>query len=729
MTVPLDRGFKTGIRKALADDVLRRALRTFTELVYELRADAYRGLDFEALRNEVARVKSEAIKHIETLADEFQSRLEERGAKVHRAADGKDVLSIVKDIARRRNAALCVKSKSMASEEIHLNSHLADVMKVVETDLGEWLIQQVDETPSHMVLPAIHFTKERCAEIFSKYLGEKVEPEIGAMVKHARTIMRTHFINADIGISGCNIAVAETGTMCIFSNEGNVRLTATLPPVHIIIFGYEKFVARLKDIVPIVKTLPRSATGQLMTSYLTMISGASETFKDKDGNGTAQKELHVIMLDNGRLKMLADPVFREAGKCIRCTSCLNVCPIYTLLGGHVYGKIYPGAIGSMLTYFFSSLEDAEQIQELCISCGLCREFCPAKIDIPNLTLELRRRVRDKIRLPLPERLVLDNVLPSKLLFSAGMRTAAVASLPLTKKGSEGKKYIRALPFGFKKYTQGRSVPAIYASPFRDRFKKIKQNVAGNEKGTVAFFSGCAIEWLYPGIGEAVIKVLNHFGYRVAYPEQKCCGAPAIFSGNRKSGLTLATDNIEKMNNDGWMYIVSACPTCTHVIKDLWKGVIDTHTEFYPAAEKIADKTIDFVKLVHDFSRDEDKTMFTKTVEPCKVTYHFPCHLVRSMGIKEEPVEVLQSLPGVEYVEMKEAERCCGFGGTYSMKFPAISRELLECKMKNIAETGSDIVITDCPGCLFNLAGGLDNADSPTRAMHMAELLVRFIEEG
>jgi iron-sulfur cluster protein len=727
--MPIDRTFKSSIRKALEDKVLRHALRTFADRVYELRDKAYAGIDFESMRTEIATLKQQALENIEALAVEFQSHLEERGARVHRANDGSDVIEIIKDIAQRRNSSLCVKSKSMASEEIHLNEHMVDLMKVVETDLGEWLIQQVHETPSHMVLPAIHFTKERCAEVFSKYLDKHIDPDISTMVKHARAIMRNHFLHADIGISGCNIAVAETGTVCIFSNEGNVRLTATLPLVHIIIFGYEKFVAKFCDVATIARALPRSATGQLLTSYLTMISGPPETLIDRRSTGTQPKELHIIMLDNGRLNMLADPLFREAGQCIRCTSCLNVCPIYTRLGGHVYGKIYPGAIGSMLTYFFNSLEETEQIQELCISCGLCKEFCPTKIDIPGLAMELRKRVRNAIPSPILERVILENVLPSELIFSTSMKAAALASKPFSTKTKEGTGYIRNLPPGFKKLTHKRSLPAPCSRPFKKRFTKIEQKIPGVKKGTVAFFSGCAIEWLYPNIGASVVKVLNQCGYIVEYPEQKCCGAPAFFSGNEKAGLKLATDNIQKMNNGKWDYIVTACPTCTHVIKDLWKDMIHNNDVLRTEAEEIGDRMIDFVTLYHNIVSKGENALFRRPgeTERQKVTYHYPCHLVRSMGIKEEPIKILTSLSGIEYVEMNKADSCCGFGGTYSIKFPDISNELLEQKIHNINETGAEFVITDCPGCLLNLAGGLDSRESTISAMHMAELLADYLE--
>ncbi|MFZ7102253.1 MAG: L-lactate dehydrogenase (quinone) large subunit LdhH [Peptococcaceae bacterium] len=726
--MPIDGAFKVKINKALNDPNLRGALGKFGDSYPESRANVYQGIDFEELRTVISSRKAEAGSKFEVLAEQFEANVVKRGGKVHRAADGNAVFQILKQIARTRNATKLVKSKSMASEEIHLNQHMADTLEMVETDLGEWIIQQINEKPSHMVMPAIHLSKERCAEIFSQALGYEVEPDIPAMVKLARRTLRDHFMTADIGLSGCNVAVAETGTMAIFTNEGNARLTATLPPVHVILVGYEKLVENFKDIAPIAKALPKSATAQTLTSYVTMISGPAETLKDKTGPEVVAKELHVILLDNGRKELLNDPVFKEAGQCIRCASCLNVCPVYQLVGGHVFGHIYAGGIGSLLTAFFNSFQDTDKVQEMCIGCGRCDEFCPGKIKISKLILEMRNRVRKQIPLPGMQNFIVGSVLKNKGLFQFGLRQASWASAPFTAKGKDGNKYIRSLPFGFKKLADWRSLPGFSAIPFRDRIKTLKQDIV-DKKGKIAFFGGCVIDYAYPEIGESVVRVLNKEGYEVVYPDQTCCGAPAIYMGRQDVARDIAKQNIDQFAREEFAYIVSACPTCTAALKEKWLHVLAGDKVSLEKAEMVAAKSLDFIKLMHTLKKQKGgaweeaaATCDIACPAPIKVTYHDSCHLNRGLGVKAEPREMLEAQAHLEFVEMEESDRCCGFGGSYCIKLPEISSQLLDRKLKNVDNSRAEIVAVDCPGCLMSLRGGLDTKKSEKKVFHTAQLL-------
>ena len=238
-----------------------------------------------------------------------------------------------------------------------------------------------------------------------------------------------------------------------------------------------------------------------------MISGPAQTL---DANGEiVDKELHVIILDNGRKKMLTDPVFKEAGQCIRCGSCINVCPVYQLLSGHVFGHIYPGAIGIILTAFFDGFDAVEKIQDLCISCGRCRDFCPGNIDLPNLILEIRHRVRQQIPLTGMQNLIVGSFLPKKGLFHFGLRQASWATSMFASQGKDGKRYVRNLPFGFGRMANWRSLPAFPSKPFRERIKTIKQNPV-EKKGKIAFFGGCVIDYAYPEIGESLVRIANNW---------------------------------------------------------------------------------------------------------------------------------------------------------------------------------------------------------------------------
>lgn len=690
--MPIDRKFRKKVREALGNEPLRAALGNFADTYPQARENAYKGIDFESLRSDIEQVKSSAVENIENLARQFEEKVTGRGGQVYRAADGEAVARIITEIARRRNAKLCVKSKSMATEEIHLNRRLEDVLRVVETDLGEWIVQQIDERPTHMVMPAIHLTREKCAEIFSNVLGENVEPDIPHMVKLARKILREEFLKSDIGVTGCNIAVAETGTMVIFTNEGNARLTSTLPPVHIVVMGYEKLVPRFKDIAPLAAAIPRSATCQYLTSYVTMITGPTESFKGPGDNSVVSRELHVILMDNGRLELLKDPVFKKIGQCVRCASCLNVCPVYTMVGGQVYGDVYAGGIGALLTAFVSSPRDAEKIQEMCLNCGKCKEFCPGKIDIPALILELRSKIRSKIPPPFFQRMVMDMVLPRKKLLDISVKAAVPASRISSR------------------------VPNPASKSFKTVFKGLKQEL-NERKGTVGFFYGCMVDYIYPEIGESIVKLLNRAGYGVELPEQGCCGAPTLYTGMETTTKKIVKDNLVHFAGvvGNYSHIVTPCPTCTHVLGSYWN-------------EPVAEKTVDFIKLIHTLWKEGVFEVTGPGVD-VSVTYHYSCHLKRSCGVDREPQEVVSSVPGVRWVEMAEADRCCGFAGTYSMKLPEISSELLERKIKNIEESGAKIVLTDCPGCLLSLRNGLKKENSNIQAYHTAVFLAKHASGG
>ncbi|HTX34526.1 MAG TPA: LUD domain-containing protein, partial [Bryobacteraceae bacterium] len=302
-----DTAFRESISKAVHNPNLTGALGRFSEAYRTSRAKAYEGIDFEAVRGEIARVKGRAAAHLDELAETFAHNARARGAKVFRTSDPASVRDYITELAREHGVESVVKSKSMASEEIHLNQHLeAAGIAVAETDLGEWIVQLAGERPSHMVMPAIHMTKEQVAEIFSKEVNQRLAADIPALVKLARQEIRGKFLAAGMGISGANIAVAETGSLVIITNEGNARLVTTLPKIHVAIVGVEKLVEQFADIQPILTALPRSATAQLLTSYVSIITGPAP---NTDGS---PKELHIILMDSHRTEMAADPLFKEA---------------------------------------------------------------------------------------------------------------------------------------------------------------------------------------------------------------------------------------------------------------------------------------------------------------------------------------------------------------------------------------------------------------------------------
>jgi len=381
--------FGENAKAALADAHLRGALKNATSLFGERRKAAAASLpNWEDLRSEARAIKDEVLSHLDRYLEEFVGNAESRGAKIHWARDAAEANSIICGLATERKARIVVKSKSMTTEETHLNDALeAAGMQVVETDLGEYIIQLAEEPPSHIIAPAIHKTRGQIAELFNAELGMPLTDDVARLTSTARATLRDRFAAADVGISGVNFAIAETGTIVIVENEGNIRLTTSLPRIHIAVMGIEKVLPRFADLDVFLKLLPRSGTGQRLTTYQSYITGTKRQPADE-----GPEELHIVLLDNGRSRMLAHPVTRQSLACIRCGACLNACPVYQQVGGHAYGSVYPGPIGAVITPQLMGIEKSAQLPYASSLCGACREVCPVKIDIPRLLLHLRAEI-------------------------------------------------------------------------------------------------------------------------------------------------------------------------------------------------------------------------------------------------------------------------------------------------------------------------------------------------
>lgn len=381
--------FKQNARDALNDPQLRSALRNLTKTFGDRRQAVLASVDnWEDLRERARSIKDETLAHLDKYLEAFADNAERAGARIHWAHDAAEACRIVIRLLQECTATNIVKSKSMATEEIHLNAALEEIgLAPVETDLGEWIIQLAHETPSHIVVPAIHKSKKQIAELFGEKLGIEPSDDVAVLTGAARRVLRQRFAESHAGISGVNFGVAETGTILILENEGNIRLTTSLPRVHIALMGIEKIVPRFADLDVFLKLLPRSGTGQQLTAYQSLITGVKRSPGDEGPD-----EVHIILMDNGRSRMLAHPVTRQSLACIRCGACLNACPVYQQIGGHAYGSVYPGPIGAVITPQLMGLSRAEQLPYASSLCGACREVCPVKIDIPELLLHLRAEV-------------------------------------------------------------------------------------------------------------------------------------------------------------------------------------------------------------------------------------------------------------------------------------------------------------------------------------------------
>ncbi|MBI5069381.1 MAG: LUD domain-containing protein [Deltaproteobacteria bacterium] len=703
-------GFHEHIAEALQNPNLAGALGRFSEAYAISRAKAYEGIDFEKLRDQIVEAKGNAAGKLDVLAGRFEAEATRAGARVFRAGSPEEARDYILRLCRDRGVKRVVKSKSMATEEIHLNQALEkEGMRVKETDLGEWIIQLAGQRPSHMVMPAIHMTKEEVAAIFSKEVKERLAADIPRLVAVARQELREEFLQADLGISGANLAVAETGSLVILTNEGNARLVTTLPRIHVAVVGVEKLVERMADVVPVVRALPRSATSQLLTSYLSVLTGPAP------GPEGEQKELHVVLLDNRRTAMGADPRFAQALRCIRCASCLNVCPVFRLVGGHVFGDVYTGGIGAILTAWFDALEASEHIQGLCIQCGNCTQVCPARIDIPEMVVELRRRLAKEQGQPLLQKGIF-RIVNDRRLFHSMLRAASLAQKPFARDGM-----IRHLPFFLSGLAEFRSLPAIARRPFRDRFREIEQPRGLSEK--VAFYAGCLVDFAYPGTGEAVVKVLNRAGIEVVFPEaQTCCGAPARYAGSFAVAAQNARDNVAALEGAGASAVVSACPTCTVALTREMAETLEAEGEHEWAvrARKLGEKVVDFSTLVKRLV-DQGRLRLVPGEGLPAVTYHDSCHLKRTLRAEKPPRQLLQAV-GHEVKEMFESDMCCGMGGSYSLKFPEISKPILTRKLESIRKTGCGTVALDCPGCAMQIQGGLHKAGDAVQVRHLAEIV-------
>ncbi len=392
--------FKANAKRALGDEQLSVALgRATTQFVGKRKLAVAALPSFEALRDYCGAIKAHTLEHLDHYLEQLVNAVEERGGLVHFAEDAAEANAVVTELALQNGVRTVVKSKSMISEEIGLNEALeAAGITPIETDLGEYILQLDDDVPSHLIGPAIHKTKEQITRLFHEWLGTPVDAAIPELTRAARATLRQAFLDADMGVSGVNFAVAETGTIVLVENEGNIRLTTSLPKIHLALMGLEKVIPRLEDLPAFLAVLARSATGQQSSSYVSLLTGAR-----REDEREGPDEFHLLIVDNARSAVLADPKLRDALRCIRCGACLNSCPVYQHIGGHAYGWVYSGPIGAILDPGLLGLEQTRHLPQASSLCGACGEVCPVKIPIPDLLIEHRRRSVSRGLTPASER--------------------------------------------------------------------------------------------------------------------------------------------------------------------------------------------------------------------------------------------------------------------------------------------------------------------------------------
>ena len=459
---------------AMLDPQLRRALDRVGSGFDVARRNAIDEVSeevWEEWREEARQIKVHTLEHLDYYLELLYDNVTAAGGQVHFAADAAEANAIVGHLASSRGVKVATKSKSMVSEELELNPVLESLgVDVYETDLGEYIIQLAGETPSHLVAPALHKSKEDVAELFADKLGIPYDEDIEVMAAAARVALRDKFMEADLGISGANFVVAETGTLVIITNEGNGRLCTSAPRMHIGITGMEKVIPSMQDLAIFLRLLPRSATGQRISSYVSMITGPRRE-DDEDG----PEEFHLVLVDNGRSRMLRDPKLREALYCIRCGACLNICPVYQRVGGHSYGWVYPGPIGAIVSPMLTGLKEAKTLPQASSLCGACREACPVKINIPRMLLELRHRTAEsedpqERGSSKSERFLARSYSrmmrsPRRMSFAATMGRIAQKLMPGMPKRNG---WIRRAPLPLlSRWTRARDLPQLPSKSFRD----------------------------------------------------------------------------------------------------------------------------------------------------------------------------------------------------------------------------------------------------------------------
>lgn len=692
---------KRKVKKALQDENLQKALERASSHHFKKFNKTKNEIPWEKYKEKAKAIREECIKKLPQLIQKFGEEAKKVGAEVYHASTPSQALSLVEKIVRQKKARLIVKSKSMVSEEIQLNDFLEKKgYRVVETDLGEWIVQLAKEKPSHITAPALHKTKKEIAELLSRHLHKKIPPDSKEIVRQARMEMRKVFTEADIGISGANLAVAESGTLVIISNEGNARLVTSLPPVHIALVTTEKFVETLEQAVSLIKALTVASGGMKLTSYVSFITGPSRTTdieKELVIGAHGPQELHIIILDNGRLRISQDEDLDKILYCLKCGGCMLVCPVFQSIGGHVFGgPVYPGGVGLLLTAITKSRKEATALLDYCADCKKCEEFCPVSIPTSELILKLKQEEGPNLW-----EKILSSFFSKKILSLTGTKILAILQTPWKKNG-----YLENLPF---KRLKEKPVPAL----------NLKKTTSVKEKQGVKvyFFEGCLVKLFFPEIRDSIVKGLSPFGFQVVSPPDRvCCGAPSYHLGDKKEVKRLALKNLKSFERENPRYILTVCPAGNSMLKKIYP-------QLEPKFSRWKDKIFDFTGFILNKGLLPEK----KLVPAKEIFYHYPCHSLNDLNIKEEPKKVLEALGYNPKLE-EEPYTCCGFCGVFSLKYPEISAQLWEKKKQKIIKNKASFIATDCPGCLFQLRSGLKKIEEHIDIFHTAELFAKASEQ-
>jgi iron-sulfur cluster protein len=714
------------IDEALSNPGLREAMSRAMGTMYERRAEAWPSRSrFEELRKRATTIKIESLDRHDELLAMFENRAIAAGAVVVHAQDAETACAYICNLAQQRSVDLVVKSKSMTSEEIHLSSALEHSgVSVVEGDLGERIIQLAGERPSHLVVPAIHKSKEEIIRLFSEKMGIADPPQDAeSLTRLVRDDLRKHFLSAGMGITGANFAIAETGSIVLVENEGNASLTTLLPPLHVAIVGREKLIPRLADLAVFLELLPRSATGQKMTSYVSLITGrqASPLLDHPTGS---RREFHLVILDNGRTQALADVELREVLRCIRCGACLNICAPYSLVGGHVYGgDPYPGGIGCAWTYVTKGHSPARDFNGLCTTCSRCTEVCPVKIDIPWLNTVIRERNNKEYGPGVRQRLFARTDLMGKGLSAlAPLANAAMRTPPAR------------LSFELLGIDSSRKMPTYDRETFRDwwihrpvvrdatRAEPASSGQRTESTGRVALFVDCFTNHNLPHVGRAAVEVLEYSGIEVVIAHNSCCGRAALSQGVLSKPRHWAVKNLDELGRlvDEGYDVVFVEPSCLSAVRDDYARLLESTHPDDDRLRRIEEHSYDITEYLVTLARAGRLNIKLDTLLESYVV-HGHCHQ-KSLGIGSVPAEFLRLIPGVTVHEVEAL--CCGMVGSFGYKkeYSRLSRAIGAQLFDQIKRYRGDVAACGI-SCRSQIEMGTGR-----RVVHPVEVMARALRE-
>jgi len=632
------------------------------------------------LLREVRKIKEESIENLEQNIERVRKALEERGAELKIAKDGAEASRMVLEVCKQYGVKLVVKSKSLTTEEIELNKVLeSEDIEVIETDLGERIVQLAGQKPSHILGPAFHMTRDEVAEIFTKHYGKPIPPDPQQIVLEVRKEFREKYQRAGMAITGANFIIAENGAMVLVTNEGNDRLALAFAPIHIVIAGVEKIVSSTRDVLKILKILPRNATGQRLSSYVSFHL-PNITAYPREARLSPRRTIYIL-IDNGRMGARQDQEIKEILYCIRCASCLQVCPPYNMVGGHVFGYIYSGPMGIPWTMIAHGLEKT-YFSQLCNTCGLCREACPLDINLPYINSIVKERYGKRFGYP---------PLNKSLKRYESLITLASRAPNLSNKLLDSN-FARKIMEKFIGIDSRRPLPRLSEKNLGEIFTELGLP----EKGNILLYTDSLIYYMHPDWAVKAAKILSSLGYRVIIPSLKSCGMPLIQYGFMDEARRVAEYNVEYLYGlieQGYI-VVSLEPTAQECLTNYYPKLLGNKK-----SRIVAENSYGFFEFLKKIGWKE-VTKVLKSLQGVYVTYHLPCH----SRTRDESIIVKEFLEALGAKVYFKRIGCCGLAGTWGMKKNGhgydISIEIGRYLVREYEKLGGEFIVTECSICLL-----------------------------